>query len=166
MAMLRVGKSQVNSYTTRNFVLGILTVIQSVFSGLFFHKFSNELHFTNVAKRSETSLLGSFRIGQWECAGTEIGIDKQNEVTGRLNTNAKDILLETIGKACLTKQETEKHLHKDCFLNLSQLPYNQLGRPENTKYFSQEKQDEYVDWYFHEATNKVFLEVGSVDGVS
>ena len=61
--MLRVGKSQVNSYTTRNFVLGVLTVILGVFSGLFFHKFSNELHFTNVAKRSETSLLGSFRIG-------------------------------------------------------------------------------------------------------
>ena len=75
-------------------------------------------------------------------------------------------MLETIGKACLAKQETEKHLHKDWLLNLSQLPYNQVGRPENTKYFSQEKQDEYVDWYFHEATNKVFLEVGSVDGVS
>ena len=166
MAMLRVGKSQVNSYTTRNFVLGVLTVILIMFTGLFFHKFINELHFTNIAKRPETSLLGSFGIRHIECAGTEIGIDKQNEVTGRLNTNAKDILLEAIGKASLTKQQTEKHLHKDWFLSPSQLPYNLLGRPENTKYFSQEKQDEYVDRYFHEATNNVFLEVGAVDGVS
>ena len=165
MGIFRVGKSQVSSYTTRNFGLGLLTIILIVFTGLFFHKFINELNFTN-AKRSKTRLLESFEIGQRECVGTETGIDKRNEVTGRLNTNAKDILLEAIGKASLTKQQTEKHLHKNWFLSPSQLPYNLLGRPENTTYFSQEKQDEYVDRYFQEAANKVFLEVGAVDGVS
>ena len=46
-----------------------------MFTGLFFHKFINELHFTKVAKRSETSLLGSIGIGHKECAGTERGIN-------------------------------------------------------------------------------------------
>lgn len=49
--------------------------LEIVFTGLFFHKFINELHFTNIAKRSETSLLGSIGIGHKECAGTERGIN-------------------------------------------------------------------------------------------
>ena len=84
-----------------------------MFTGLFFHKFINELHFTNVAKRSETSLLGSVGLGHKECAGTERGMNIQSEVTGRLNTNAKDLLLDAISKANITKQQTEKHLHKE-----------------------------------------------------
>ena len=46
-----------------------------MFTGLFFHKFINELHFTNVAKRSETSLLGSVGLGHKERAGTERGMN-------------------------------------------------------------------------------------------
>ena len=137
-----------------------------VFATLFFLESINGMHFTKVAKRSETGLLRSIRIGHRECAGTEKEIGKQNEVTDRLNTNVEDFSLEAISKASMRKQQIEKHLHKDGFLSPSQLPCNFYGRPESTKYFSQEKRDEYVDWYFHQATNKVFLEVGSVDGVS
>lgn len=124
MAMFRVGKSLVNSYTTRNVVFGVLTIMILVFATLFFLKSLNGIHFTKVAKRSETGLLGSIRNGHRECAGTEKGIDKQNEVTDRLNTNMEDFSLEAISKASMTKQQIEKHLHKDWFLSPSQLPCN------------------------------------------
>lgn len=40
-----------------------------------------------------------------ECAGTEKGIGKQNEVTDRLNTNVEGFSLEAISKAIMTKQQ-------------------------------------------------------------
>lgn len=105
MAMLRMGKSLVNSYTTRNFVFGVLTIMILVFAALFFLKSINGIHFTKVAKRSETGLLRSIRIGHRECAGTEKEIGKQNEVTDRLNTNVEGFSLEAISKASMTKQQ-------------------------------------------------------------
>lgn len=45
-------------------------------------------------------------------------------------------------------------------------PYNLLGRPSNTKYFSQDRQDQYVDQYFGKTNNGIFLEVGAADGVT
>ena len=154
--MVRLMKSQANLFSTRSFSFLVFILLLLLVTCLFFDKLNNELHFTSVSKGS---------IGQQEYAVTEINPDKQNEVTSRFNPKAKDILLEAINKATLTKQQSEKHLHKDWFLKPSSLPYNLLGRPDSTKYFSQEKQDEFVDRYFNESTNKVFLEVGAVDGV-
>ena len=91
---------------------------------------------------------------------------KQTEVISRLNPGTKELLLDAIHKAILSKEQTETHLHKNWFLSPSSLLYNLLGRADNTVYFSQEKQDVFVAQYFNKSSNKVFLEVGAVDGVT
>ena len=84
----------------------------------------------------------------------------------RLNPGTKELLLDAIYKASLSKEQIETHLHKDWFLSPSSLPYNLLVRADNTVYFSQEKQDVFVGQYVNKSRNKVFLEVGAVDGVT
>ena len=166
IVMVRLMKTQANLCSTRNFVLLMFIVVLILVTCLFFDKLNNELYFTNASTGLKATLyrtFGSIRLQEY--ARTETKTDEQSEVTNRFNPKAKDLLLKAINKASLTKQQSEKHLHKDWFLNPSSLPYNLLGRPDSTKYFSQEKQDEYVDRYFNEATNKVFLEVGAVDGI-
>lgn len=58
-------------------MFGVLTFMILVFATLFFLESINGIHFTKVAKRSETGLLRSIRIGHRECAGTER--DRQTE---------------------------------------------------------------------------------------
>ena len=165
IVMVRLMKSQASLCSTRNFALVMFIFVLLLVTCLFFDKLNNELHFTNASTGLKATLYRTFgSIGLQEYALTETKTDEQNEVTNRFNPKARDLLLKAINKASLTKQQYEKHLHKDWFLTPSSLPYNLLGRPDGTKYFSQEKQDEYVDRYFNEAINKVFLEVGAVDG--
>ena len=164
--MARLMKSQANLCSTRNFARLVFILVLLLVTCLFFGKLNNELHFINASTGLKATLYRTFgSIGLQEYARTESKTDEQNEVTNRFNPKAKDLLLIAINKASLTKQQSEKHLRKDWFLSPSSLPYNLLGRPDSTKYFSQEKQDEYVDQHFNEATNNVFLEVGAVDGI-
>lgn len=74
-------------------------------------------------------------------------------------------LFQQILKSHLTKEQITKHCHKDWFLPPSLLPYNLLNYDENTRYFSQEKQDQFVDNYLKEKRNGIFLEVGAANGV-
>ena len=83
-----------------------------------------------------------------------------------LKRGVPESLLWKIEEADLTMQQINKFFHKDWFLRPSSLPYNLLGQPSDKKFFSQEKQDEWVDKYLKQKSNGIFLEVGAVDGVS
>ena len=83
-----------------------------------------------------------------------------------LKRGVPESLLLKIEQASLTDQEIDHFFHENWFLKPSVLPYNLLGKPTNTKYFSQELQDEWIDQYLKQKTNGIFLEVGAVDGVS
>lgn len=87
-------------------------------------------------------------------------------VTHTFNPLAQKLLLDEAKKSGLTNEDIKKHLHKDWFLFPSASPYNLLGRSSSTKYFSQDRQDQYVDQYFGKTNNGIFLEVGAVDGVT
>ena len=82
-----------------------------------------------------------------------------------LERGVPESLLWKIEEADLTMQQINKFFHKNWFLRPSSLPYNLLGQPLNKKFFSQEKQDEWVDNHLKQKTNGIFLEVGAVDGV-
>ena len=140
----------------------MLTLALILVAFLYFQHYikEEEIHMQDILKKSQTQLtniLSSFQNEEKQ---------KQREVITRLNPGAKELLLDYIHKANLSKKQIETHLHKDWFLSPSTLPYNLLGRPDNTVYFSQEKQDIFVDEYFSKTRNKVFLEVGAVDGVT
>ena len=83
-----------------------------------------------------------------------------------LKRGVPESLLWKIEQADLTIQQINKFFHKNWFLRPSSLPYNLLGHSSDKKFFSQEKQDEWVDNYLKQKTNGIFLEVGAVDGVS
>ena len=83
-----------------------------------------------------------------------------------LKRGVPESLLLKIEQASLTDQEIDHFFHENWFLKPSVLPYNLLGKPTNTTYFSQELQDEWIDQYLKQKTNGIFLEVGAVDGVS
>ena len=83
-----------------------------------------------------------------------------------LKRGVPESLLWKIEEADLTVQQINKFFHKNWFLRPSSLPYNLLGKPLDKKFFSQEKQDEWVDNYLKQKSNGIFLEVGAVDGVS
>ena len=82
-----------------------------------------------------------------------------------LKRGVPESLVINIEQANLTDQQINQFFHETWFLKPSTLPYNLLGKPPNIKYFSQERQDVWVDQYFKQKTNGIFLEVGAVDGV-
>ena len=57
-------------------------------------------------------------------------------------------------------------LHANWLLKPSTLPYNLSNQFKGKKYFSQDKQDIFVDNYFKNMTNGTFFEVGAADGVT
>lgn len=89
----------------------------------------------------------------------------QRTVRSKLNYVARNLLSEEIRKSGLTNEQIEKHLHKYWFLPPSPSPYNLPEKASGKRYFSQRKQDQYVDRYFSEMNNGIFLEVGPYDGV-
>lgn len=80
--------------------------------------------------------------------------------------DVKDILLESVEQAQLTKQQKKKFLYDNWFLEPATLPYNLSRQFQSQKYFSQDKQDEFVDKYFQKFRNGIFLEVGAADGIT
>ena len=69
-------------------------------------------------------------------------------------------------QAQLTKQQKTKFLYDNWFLEPAASPYNLSRQFQSQKYFSQDKQDEFVDKYFQKLKNGIFLEVGAADGVT
>ena len=143
-------------------MLAVLTLALILVIYLYFHHYvkEEEMHMPDFLKTSQEQLQKTLLFFQQQKT------EKQREVITRLNPGAKELLLDAIHKASLSKEQIETHLHKDWFLSPSSLPYNLLGRADNTVYFSQEKQDVFVDQYFNKARNKIFLEVRAVDGVT
>ena len=83
-----------------------------------------------------------------------------------LKRGVPESLLLKIEQAYLSQQQIHKFFHENWFLKPSSQPYNLLGKPSYTKFFSQNNQDEWVDQFLKQKTNGIFLEVGAVDGVS
>ena len=71
-------------------------------------------------------------------------------------------LLEEIVKANLTQEQILNHFKSNWFLHPST---TKQGKYEKEQYFSQDKQDAFVDNYFKQKRNGVFLEVGAADGL-
>ena len=69
-------------------------------------------------------------------------------------------------QAQLTKQQKKKFLYDNWFLEPATLPYNLSRQFQSQKYFSQDKQGEFVDKYFQKFRNGIFLEVGAADGIT
>lgn len=80
--------------------------------------------------------------------------------------DVRDVLLEVVEKAHLTNQQKEKFLYDNWFLKPATSPCNLSRQFQSKKYFSQDKQDEFVDNYFQKFENGIFLEVGAADGVT
>ena len=82
-----------------------------------------------------------------------------------LKRGVPESLLKEIEKSDLTTEQLETHCHKDWFSQPSILPYDMQGKPTSNIYFSQDNQDKFVDQYFKQKRNGVFLEVGAGDGI-
>ena len=82
-----------------------------------------------------------------------------------LKRGVPESLLKEIEKSDLTTEQLETHCHKDWFSQPSILPYDMQGKPTGNIYFSQANQDKFVDQYFKQKRNGVFLEVGAGDGI-
>ena len=85
------------------------------------------------------------------------------------NTGKKrvpDQLLQEIEKIHLTDQQKKIFLHANWFLKPSTLPYNLSHEFKGKTYFSQDKQDLFVNNYFKNMTNGTFFEVGAADGAT
>ena len=74
--------------------------------------------------------------------------------------------LQDVVQAHLTNQQRKTYLHENWFLEPSMLAYNLTEKFQSKKYFSQYKQDKFVDEYFKSMQNGIFLEVGAADGVT
>ena len=74
--------------------------------------------------------------------------------------------LQDVVQAHLTNQQRKTYLHENWFLEPSMLAYNLSEKFQSKKYFSQYKQDKFVDEYFKSMQNGIFLEVGAADGVT
>ena len=103
--------------------------------------------------------------------GENFGKQVKNQIPSvphNLNPLAHKLLLDEVKKSGLTNEDINKHLHKDWFLSPSASPYNLLGRPSNTKYFSQDRQDQYVSTLTNILVKLImeYLEVGAADGVT
>ena len=82
-----------------------------------------------------------------------------------LKRGVPESLLKEIEKSNLAIEQLETHCHKDWFSQPSTLPYDMQGKPTRNPYFSQSNQDRFVDQYFKQKTNGIFLEVGAGDGI-
>ena len=71
-------------------------------------------------------------------------------------------LLKEIIEANLTQEQIMKHCNSNWFLHPSMA---KQVKHEKEQYFSQDKQDAFVDSYFKQKRNGVFLEVGAADGL-
>lgn len=142
-------------YSSRN----VLLVVMFVLFGLLCCLFYNQVMKTNVNQHS------SYQVVLGENFGKQVK-NQTSSIPHNLNPLAHKLLLDEVKKSGLTNEDINKHLHKDWFLSPSASPYNLLGRPSNTKYFSQDRQDQYVDQYFGKTNNGIFLEVGAADGVT
>ena len=103
------------------------------------------------------ALLSLFTLRQY---------NSRNMIFGNLKQDVKESLLKAIEQVHLTNQQKKIYLHENWFLKPSVLPYNLSEKLKSKKFFSQDKQDEFVDNYFKNMWNGVFLEVGAADGVT
>ena len=90
----------------------------------------------------------------------------KNLISFTVKEDVRDILREVVEQAQLTKQQKTKFLYDNWFLEPAASPYNLSRQFQSQKYFSQDKQDEFVDKYFQKLKNGIFLEVGAADGVT
>ena len=90
----------------------------------------------------------------------------KNLISFTVKQDVRDILREVVEQAQLTKQQKTKFLYDNWFLEPAASPYNLSRQFQSQKYFSQDKQDEFVDKYFQKLKNGIFLEVGAADGVT
>ena len=74
-----------------------------------------------------------------------------------LKRRVPESLFFKIEQAYLSQQQTNKFFHKNRFLKPSSQPYNLLVKPSDTKFFSQNNQDEWVDQFLKQKTNGIFL---------
>ena len=77
-----------------------------------------------------------------------------------------DQLLQEIEKIHLTDQQKKIFLHANWFLKPLTLPYNLSHEFKGKTYFSQDKQDLFVNNYIKNITNGTFFEVGAADAVT
>ena len=82
-----------------------------------------------------------------------------------LKRGVPESLLKEIEKSNLAIEKLETHSHKDWFSQSSTLPYDMQGKPARNPYFSENNQNKFVDKYFKQKTNGIFLEVGAGDGI-
>ena len=90
----------------------------------------------------------------------------KNLISFTVKQDVRDTLREVVEQAQLTKQQKTKFLYDNWFLEPAASPYNLSRQFQSQKYFSQDKQDEFVDKYFQKLKNGIFLEVGAADGVT
>ena len=111
---------QTISYIRRKSVLAVLTLALILVIYLYFHHYVKEegMHMSDFFKTSQEQLQKTLLFSQQQKT------EKQREVITRLNPGAKELLLDAIHKASLSKEQIETHLHKDWFLSPSSLPYN------------------------------------------
>ena len=82
-----------------------------------------------------------------------------------IHNGVPEFILKEIIQANLTLEQIKTHFHKQWFSAPSTLPYDMQGKPKDRIYFSQDSQDKFVDDYFKQKTNGIFLEVGAGDGI-
>lgn len=82
-----------------------------------------------------------------------------------IHNGVPEFILKEIIQANLTLAQIKTHFHKQWFSAPSTLPYDMQGMPKDRIYFSQDSQDKFVDDYFKQKTNGIFLEVGAGDGI-
>ena len=82
-----------------------------------------------------------------------------------IHNGVPEFILKEIIQANLTLAQIKTHFHKQRFSAPSTLPYDMQGKPKDRIYFSQDSQDKFVDDYFKQKTNGIFLEVGAGDGI-
>ena len=90
----------------------------------------------------------------------------KNLISFTVKQDVRDTLREVVEQAQLTKQQKTKFLYDNWFLEPAASPYNLSRQFQSQKYFSQDKQDEFVDKYFQKLKNGIFLEVGAADRVT
>ena len=117
---------------------------------------NNELH---VKQENPEEDSGSHPNGKSEYENYQTFHDKN------FKRGVPEPLLKEIKKSNLTIEQLETHCHKDWFSQPSILPYDMQGKPTDNLYFSQDNQDKFVDQYFKQKRNGIFLEVGAGDGI-
>lgn len=78
-------------------------------------------------------------------------------IFNNLKQNVEESLLKAIEEVHLTNKQKKTYLHEDWFLKPSVLPYNLSEKLKSKKFFSQDRQDEFVDNHFKNRWNGFFL---------